>query len=110
MPTAPTLQLGLFDPAPAQGHSQTSVAAARAIEPSAGTLRSLVLGYVRTAGTRGATDEEIQDGLEMNPSTERPRRVELVEAGLVYDSTATRPTRSGRAAVVWCASVEGAGR
>jgi hypothetical protein len=48
-----------------------------------------------------ATDEEIQLGLEMSGSTERPRRVELVAAGRIVDSGRTRPTQSGRQAVVW---------
>jgi hypothetical protein len=38
------------------------------------------------------------------PSTYRPRRVECVEFGLVRDSGLTRPTKSGRAAVVWIAT------
>jgi hypothetical protein len=37
----------------------------------------------------------------MNPSTQRPRRVELVEGGWVEDSGERRPTRSGMDAVVW---------
>jgi hypothetical protein len=31
----------------------------------------------------------------------RTRRAELVEAGTVYDTGETRPTISGRAAIVW---------
>jgi hypothetical protein len=56
---------------------------------------------------RGATDEEIQHELQMNPSTQRPRRIELVEAKLVLDSTMKRPTSSGRQAVVWIARKTG---
>lgn len=37
----------------------------------------------------------------MNPSTERPRRVELVENGLVEDSGRVRQTDSKTEAVVW---------
>jgi hypothetical protein len=99
-----SFQLGLFDaPAPAQAHSPTSKAAARSIEPRTGTLRGFVLAYIRGAGMNGATDEEMQSALSMNPSTQRPRRIELVEAGFVYDSNRTRPTESGRNAVVWLA-------
>jgi hypothetical protein len=94
-------QLGLFDcKAPAQRHSRTSVEAAQSIEPRSGTLRALVLDYIRGARD-GATDEEIQTALGMNPSTERPRRIELVSARLIYDSHTTRLTHSKRNAVVW---------
>jgi len=52
-------------------------------------------------GTAGSTDEEGCLALDMNPSTYRPRRVELWEAGAVQDSGMTRRTKSGRWAVVW---------
>ena len=80
-------------------HPETSHEAAEKIAEPAGTLRARVLSFIEYWG--GATDEEIQLGLKMNPSTERPRRVELVERGLVEDSGETRPTRSGRKATVW---------
>lgn len=92
-------QLELESQPPAQRHSPTSVAAAERIEPNAGTLRASVLAYLKHAGA--ATDEEMQYNMGLNPSTQRPRRVELVRAGLVYDSGRTRLTRSGRSAVVW---------
>lgn len=85
---------------PCQPHSATSRAAAEQIEPTAGTLRAAVRDWLR-ARPDGATDEEMQDGLAMSPSTQRPRRIELVAAGWVRDSGRTRPTRSGRKAVVW---------
>jgi hypothetical protein len=110
-----TSQRNLFDPAPPddelpvgapyQSHSSTSQAAAEAILPKAGTLRRKVLDYLVGRGVHGATDEEIQGGLQMGANTERPRRIELVNALLVRDSGTTRPTRSGKQAVVW--AVEG---
>lgn len=51
----------------------------------------------------GLTDEEMQTRLGMNPSTQRPRRVELVRRGLVVEA-GTRRTTSGRLAVVWQAA------
>lgn len=94
----------LFSPAPPyQSHSPTSIAAAQEILPDAGTLRFAVYECIRGAGQRGCTDEEVQTILAMNPSTQRPRRVELVNKGLVWDSKAQRRTRSGRNAVVWVA-------
>lgn len=91
----------LFDFPPFQRHSETSKAAALAIAPRLNALQQRVLAKIKAAGTFGATDEELQGWLNLNPSTERPRRIELVEKGLVVDSGTTRKTRSGRLAVVW---------
>lgn len=95
--TVPTL----FDRPPAVRGSATSRAAADSIGPEADTLRRRVLAFLQARGLEGATDEEIQLGLGMNPSTQRPRRIELVEQGRVRDSGSTRRTRSNRRAVVW---------
>lgn len=103
-PQPSTEGLPLFSQPPAQAHSPTSQAAARQIRPDASRLRGRVLGLLLERGEQGATDEELQLALSMNPSTERPRRIELVEAGAVRDSGRTRPTRSGRKAVVWQAA------
>lgn len=96
----------LFDipaaPPPSVAHSPTSRAAATAIEPAAHTLRWAVLDCLRFV-TGGLTDEEIQEQLSMPSSTERPRRCELVKAGLVIDSGRTRLTRAGRRAAIWVA-------
>lgn len=96
-----TVQLELTVQPPSQRHSPASVAAGREMESPAETLRGMVLERLRAAGERGATDEELQRGLCMNPSTERPRRIELVRLGRVTDSGLTRPTLSGRSATVW---------
>src|SRR6185369_1157751 len=81
--------------------SDTSQEAARRIASETGTLRAKVLAYLRRAGSYGATDEEMQKGLMMSPSTQRPRRGELQKAGLIQQSTALRFTQSGRRAIVW---------
>ncbi len=97
-------QLGLFDaPPPSQRGSETSRQAAVAIEPTVGSLRAKVLDHIRSKGSHGATDEEIQKALEMNPSTQRPRRIELVSRGLVVAGITNRKTSSGRNASVWIA-------
>lgn len=93
-------QRGLFD-APYVKHSETSKAAAREIEPTLNELQRKVRDFFIFRGDHGATDEEIQLTLEMNPSTERPRRRELQVRGIVFDSGIKRKTKSGRAAVVW---------
>jgi hypothetical protein len=93
---------GLDPSPPAQAHSPTSVAAAASVEGvPASTWRQKVYEYIDSQGYLGATDEEVQEALGMNPSTQRPRRVELVRFGVVRDSGVTRKTRSNRSAVVW---------
>jgi hypothetical protein len=87
-----------------EGQSHTSRRAAVDAIPLTGKSRIAVYEFVCSQYEHGATDEEIQAGLDMNPSTQRPRRVELVEAGLIKDSRRTRLTRSKRPAVVWVKS------
>ncbi len=87
---------------PFVGGSDTSLLAAEQIEPSAGTLRRVVLDYLRRAG--GATDEQIGDALSMQGNTVRPRRRELELSGLVAKSSERRRNHSGRWAVVWRAA------
>lgn len=94
------MQLELNLSAPHQAHSVTSRQAARQIQPSARSLRALVLEAIQS---RPMTDEEIADTLKLNPSTARPRRVELVKAGMIKQD-GVRPTRSGRSAAVWSAA------
>ena len=94
--TEPTL----FDWAPAQRHSPTSIEAAARIEPHMNAMHIRILAYLRDC-VAGATDDEIQVALDMNPSTERPRRIELAARGKIKASGETRKTRSGRNAVVW---------
>ena len=90
--------------------SETSKAAAEGIATELGPLQKRVLdcicrgGYHNRGIHHGMTDEEMQEHLFLNPSTQRPRRIELVQAGLVKDSGRTRRTRSGRQAVVWVAA------
>jgi hypothetical protein len=102
-----TVQPGLFDVIygglpPHQKHSDTSMGAALTLSESRrATLRAAVLRYL--VAHDGATDEEMQLALGMNGNTQRPRRCELLEAGLVIDSGLRRPTRNGRKATVWIA-------
>ena len=91
------------DRVPVQSHSKTSRQAGKEIKLAVGTLRSRVLAFLLQRGEHGATDGEMQAALSMNPSTQRPRRIELVNAGLVKDSGVKRKTESGRSAVVWVA-------
>lgn len=84
--------------------AETQRLAALLAYPSTGTWRRRVLNAIAFAGEQGRTDEELQNQLNLNPSTQRPRRVELVEGGWVEDSERRRRTKSGRDAVVWIAT------
>jgi len=88
---------------PYQPHSVTSADAALRAEPRAGTDRANILLRFQRWAESGWTDEELAAVLDMNPSTLRPRRIELVRQGWVKDSGRTRKTRSGRSATVWIA-------
>lgn len=86
---------------PDRGAPDTQRQAAVAIYPASGTARRRVLDAIALSGDGGLTDEDMQDALNMNPSTQRPRRVELVEGGWVEDSGKRRSTASQRDAAVW---------
>ena len=95
----------LFDDPPAQQHSPTSVAAAEAIAPVAATLRRMVLEAIAAAGADGLTDEEGAERVGIDGNTYRPRRRELEQQSRIRNTGKTRPTKSGRKAVVWVAVV-----
>jgi hypothetical protein len=73
-PSVPT-DATLFDP-PAQP-VDSSIAAARATKPRTATQRGVIYEYLKTCGDVGATAGEIVTVLGLNPSTARPRLVEL---------------------------------
>jgi predicted ArsR family transcriptional regulator len=87
-----------FD-APAQAHSPTSVAAAAAQTPEkAGTQRARILEHLGRVGP--CTDEEIGLALGLDLNAVRPRRVKLLDDGLVV-TRGTGVTKSGKRAVKW---------
>jgi len=88
-----------FNAAPHQRHSETSKAAAVEVTPRLGILQIAVLKFI-ASHPDGLTDEQIAEGLGMNPSTARPRRIELQAQGKIVES-GKRETRAGRMAVVW---------
>lgn len=91
---------GVLSPSlPYVTHSATSRAAAKALLSKANTLRSKVYRWLLDNGP--ASDETMQYALDMNPSTQRPRRIELVRMGLIQDSGLRGVTRSGRQATIW---------
>ena len=84
-------------PPPYQAHSETSIMAAESVRGQAGNLRELVLAALRLMPM---TDEELAEFCHLNPNTCRPRRIELVQRGLVM-AAGTTVGRSGRKATVW---------
>ena len=99
--------------APAQ-NTDTSRAAAKAIQPVMNQLQEQIWCYLQSCKPgvawdsanrevliSGATDHEMQRDLGMIGSTQRPRRKEIQERGLVIDSGFRRPTNSSRMATVW---------
>lgn len=84
--------LGLFGldvPAPREGkaradHPETSQSAARAIATTTGSQRHRIL---EALAVRPRTDDELQRDLGLGGNSERPRRVELKEAGYIRPAT-----------------------
>lgn len=91
----------LFVTPPAQRHSETSLAAAESVAPRAKGLRGLVLAFIRANGP--VTDEAIAEGLGLNPSTARPRRIELLSGGLIVQD-GEGLTKAGKRAARWRAA------
>lgn len=87
--------------------AETQRLAAVAVYPQSGTSRRKVLDAIGQAGERGLTDEQAQAVTGLNPSTQRPRRVELVEGGWVKDSGRRAKTASGVDAVIWVLTARG---
>ena len=86
--------------APSVNGSVTSAKAADSLGPATlNAMQRKVLALLE-ATPGGLTDEEMQRLLGMNPSTQRPRRIELARRGLVVEA-GTRRTASGRMAMVW---------
>ena len=95
-----TKQYSLYDGTPPHVKgSDTSRAAAESIRKTVGKGHRLVIHKLQSFG--GLTDEELQHITGLGPSTERPRRIELVQMGMVVDSGVRRHTKSGRTATVW---------
>ncbi len=74
--------------------------------PVAQTQRARLLAWLDAHPC--VTDEEIAEGAGMNPSAARPRRRELVEAGVVRKVDLDGRTRAGRRAARWEVIAHGA--
>jgi len=101
--------VGLPTPsAPYVRGSETSKAASKGVRSRVLNLRERVFNYIAFAGP--CTDEQIAEALDMNPSTARPRRIELVNEGRVADSGRKIATKSGSLAVAWKINTNGGTR
>jgi len=89
------------------GTEETRREAHRLIHEYEGRMLDAVLSFVQRRGQAGATDEEIRNALGLKGDTARARRCELRDCHVIIDSGKSRPTSSGRRAVVWT-SVPGA--
>jgi hypothetical protein len=67
----------LFTQEPPSAAVDTSEAAALKVQVIAGTLRAIVLGAIRSRGSRGATERELEHLLALPGNTIRPRLWEL---------------------------------
>lgn len=86
---------------PPHAAAPTSREAAGRIKRHAPIQRQRVFRCILDAGSHGRTDEETGTELGMLLHSVSPRRGELVKLGVVRDSGRTRPTSSGRPAIVW---------
>jgi predicted ArsR family transcriptional regulator len=91
------IQSRLFD-APFVRGSQTSREAAEFITPKFPSLQVRVLEYIKMHGP--CTDRAIIDGLELEPNSVRPRRIELMHLGVIRQESTVRQT-NGRNAATW---------
>lgn len=64
-------------------------------------MRQTIYRMIKEAGERGATDDEIQRALDIEGSTERPRRRELEIAGHIVNAEKVRANSRGNNETVW---------
>lgn len=83
----------------------TSRAAAEKAKPLSASDRRRVLEVLVRFG--GQTDEQLQRYLGMPANTQRPRRLECVQAGWVVDSGQRGTTQTGSKAIKWIATEQG---
>ena len=79
-------------------HPTSASAALRAL-PKSGSKRKRVYDFINRVG--GATDEEIEQALNISGNTVRPTRGSLVKDGFIVDSGLERLTKAGNPAIVW---------
>lgn len=91
------------------GVTDTSAAAAKAIDMSVGYLQRVALRAIRDAGDRGLTTNELAASVQIGRESIQPRTSELRLMGLIDDSGVRRANDSGKKAIVWTATAQEAG-
>lgn len=81
--------------------TQTSLDAARSMEPHVARLERQVMTALAEAGDTGLCDHELERVTGLQHTTASARRRELVIKGLVVETGARRATPSGRSAKAW---------
>lgn len=84
----------------AHNSTDTQQAAAFTALPKSGSLRRQVYDFIKSR-PQGATDDEIETGLNRSHQSVSARRRELVLGGFIHDQGERRKTRRGTAATVW---------
>jgi hypothetical protein len=92
----------LLDWVPYVKGSDTSRDAAESMRPHVSAIENYVLGFVEAPG--GATCDEVECLSRLPHQTASARLKGLRDKGLIKFSGAKRPTRTGRAAMVYVAT------
>jgi len=79
----------------------TSVEAAQSIMLALPNIEAAVYEYAAMRGTKGFTDDEMNDHFETHKSTYRARRATLVDKGFIEDSGLRVKGPNGRNMTVW---------
>ena len=79
----------------------TSVEAAQSIMLALPNIEAAVYEYAALRGTKGFTDDEMNDHFKTHKSTYRARRSTLVDKGFIEDSGLRVKGPNGRNMTVW---------
>ena len=93
-----------YPDAPGYRRTDTSRAAAAAVESAASRLQAQVLAAISAAGEAGMTTNEIAAQIGVDKGSVQPRTSELRAIGSIKDSGQRRSNDSGRRAIVWSAA------
>jgi hypothetical protein len=98
--------IGGYPFAASLGATDTSAAAAQAIDMSVGYLQRVALRAIRDAGDGGLTTNELSASVQIGRESIQPRTSELRSMGLIKDSGARRANSNGKKAIVWTATAQ----
>ena len=79
----------------------TSVEAAKSIMLALPNIEAAVYEYAAMRGTKGFTDDQMNEHFQTHKSTYRARRSSLVEKGLIEDSGVCVKGPNGRNMTIW---------